>query len=59
MFKDGQEEKSFTLISGKPADWYDYWSGQKLNAEPSTIYIQRLHSAMTSRSIICKEIDNV
>jgi alpha-galactosidase len=59
MFNYGQEEKSFTLISGKPADWYDYWSGQKLNAEPSTIYIQRLHSAMTSRSIICKEIDNV
>jgi len=52
VFNYGEGQKSFTLTSEKPTNWYDFWSGEKLNEEPSAWLEVLLNSGLTSKAIV-------
>ncbi|MBW3694672.1 glycosyl hydrolase [Vibrio sp. T187] len=52
LFNYGKDEKEFTLTAEKPTDWYDFWSGEKLNSEPSAWLELTVCAGTSSRVVI-------
>ncbi|MBV7299158.1 glycoside hydrolase family 36 protein [Enterovibrio paralichthyis] len=52
--KDDWEPVTVTLESDKAIDWFDYWSGEKLNHEPQKFWVINLSSENRSQLIISK-----
>lgn len=52
LFNYHQPAREVTLTADYPADWYDYWTGEKLNQEPTQVLEVALKSGLTSRAII-------
>ncbi|KXF81524.1 glycoside hydrolase family 36 protein [Enterovibrio coralii] len=52
--KESWEPVSVTLQSDIAADWFDYWSGEKLNLEPQNFWVINLSSENRSQLVISK-----
>lgn len=46
------DEQEITLRSDRPVHWYDYWTGQKLSGEASTVMTVKLAEGLTSRAVL-------
>ncbi|MGY5537746.1 glycoside hydrolase family 36 protein [Vibrio brasiliensis] len=52
LFNYQQAARDITLTADQPVYWYDYWSGEKLVAEPTPVIEVSLESGLSSRAII-------
>ena len=46
------EATEFTLTADQPADWYDYWTGEKLNQEPCQLLLVSLDKGLNAKAIV-------
>ncbi|MCE7728727.1 glycoside hydrolase family 36 protein [Vibrio campbellii] len=46
------EAKEFTLTADQPTDWYDYWTGEKLNQEPCQLLLVSLDKGLNAKAIV-------
>ncbi len=42
----------FTLTADQPTDWYDYWTGEKLNQEPCQLLLVSLDKGLNAKAIV-------
>ncbi|HHF2890088.1 TPA: glycoside hydrolase family 36 protein [Vibrio diabolicus] len=42
----------FTLTSDQPMDWYDYWTGEKLNQEPCQLLMVSVDKGLNAKAIV-------
>ncbi len=47
-----QDATEFTLTSDMSVDWYDFWSGEKLNQEPCQLLLVNLDKGLNARAIV-------
>ncbi len=47
-----QDVTEFTLTADKPVDWYDYWTGEKLNQDACQLLLVSLDKGVNSRAIV-------
>lgn len=52
LFNYHQTGREVTLTSDYPVYWFDYWSGEKLTAEPEQVIEVTLEAGLSSRAII-------
>ncbi|MGF1748897.1 MULTISPECIES: alpha-galactosidase [Vibrio] len=52
LFHYTEEGTDYTLASEYPCDWFDFWTREKLNQEPSHIHVITLNHARESRAIV-------
>ncbi|NLS13043.1 glycosyl hydrolase [Vibrio sp. SM6] len=48
--------QTLTLQSQVACNWFDYWSGEKLNSEPTALFELSLPSGLAARSLISRAI---
>ncbi|MEL7458239.1 MAG: alpha-galactosidase [Pseudomonadota bacterium] len=46
------EATEFTLTADQPTDWYDYWTGEKLNQEPCQLLLVSLDKGLNAKAIV-------
>ncbi|MGR4988411.1 glycoside hydrolase family 36 protein [Vibrio rotiferianus] len=46
------EAAEFTLTADQPTDWYDYWTGEKLNQEPCQLLLVSLDKGLNAKAIV-------
>ncbi|EKO3800651.1 alpha-galactosidase [Vibrio harveyi] len=42
----------FTLTADQPTDWYDYWTGEKLNQEPCQLLLVSLDKGLNAKAVV-------
>ncbi len=47
-----QDATEFTLTSDKPVDWYDFWTGEKLNQDPCQMFLVSLDKGLNAKAIV-------
>jgi alpha-galactosidase len=52
LFNYQQAARDITLTADQPVYWYDYWTGEKLEPEPTPVIEVSLESGLSSRAII-------
>lgn len=52
LFNYQQAAREITLTADQPVYWYDYWTGEKLEPEPTPVIEVSLESGLSSRAII-------
>ncbi|AXB31131.1 alpha-galactosidase [Vibrio campbellii] len=46
------EATEFTLTADQPTDWYDYWTGEKLNQEPCQLLLVSLDKGLKAKAVV-------
>jgi alpha-galactosidase len=46
------EATEFTLTADQPTDWYDYWTGEKLNQEPCQLLLVSLDKGLNAKAVV-------
>jgi alpha-galactosidase len=52
LFHYDDDVTEYTLTAELPCDWFDYWTGEKLNKEPVQIQIIPVNRGLDSRAIV-------
>ncbi|CAH0526379.1 glycosyl hydrolase [Vibrio hippocampi] len=52
LFHYQDQVSEYTLTSEYPCDWFDFWTGEKYNLEPTQIQIVAVNSQQDSRAIV-------
>lgn len=52
LFHYQEQMSEYTLTSEYPCDWFDFWSGEKINLTPTQIQIITVNSQQDSRAIV-------
>ncbi|GLR04209.1 alpha-galactosidase [Vibrio hyugaensis] len=46
------EPMEFTLIADQPTDWYDFWTGEKINQEPCQLLLISLDKGLNAKAVV-------
>jgi alpha-galactosidase len=52
LFHSDEEINEYTLTSDFASDWYDFWTGEKLNEEPTQLIVVPINRGLDSRAIL-------
>ncbi|MEH6452067.1 MAG: alpha-galactosidase [Psychromonas sp.] len=52
LFNYENKSSEYSLTSDSICDWYDFWTGQKLNEIPTQVFVASMNHGLSSRSII-------
>lgn len=52
LFHYDDDVNEYTLTTEFPSDWYDFWTGEKLNDDPMQIQIVPVNRGLSSRAIV-------
>jgi alpha-galactosidase len=52
LFHYNDAVSEYTLTTEFPSDWYDFWTGEKLNQEPVQIQIVPINQGLSSRAVV-------
>lgn len=47
-----QDATEFTLAADKPTDWYDFWTGEKINQDACQMLLVSLDKGLNARAIV-------
>ena len=47
-----QDATEFTLTADKPVDWYDFWTGEKLNQDVCQMFLVSLDKGLNAKAIV-------
>ncbi len=54
LFNYRESEASFTLTANSPVNWFDFWTGEKLNESPCQLLSLTLRGKATARAIVTR-----